>query len=577
MAAIKKNPEAVESVEPETAEDKEIEITKEQAALVVLQNFPSIEVVSKERMLKLAEVSIDETVFARVEKARGMILSGLDDKKGYAVLVAHHKFVKSVKTTIKKAVAEIAMPHFNEHRTWLAIGNALNAWVDEVEAPLGQERKRYEDEQERIKKEEQIRLNNRTNARMEILRQIEAPFALVECQTLSEEQWADFEAPLREAFEKKQIGKKRVELLAECETTISVEDAADMTDEAFDSFLAERREAWQTKKDEDAAEAIRLANEEAERVAKGQRYLRRFEFLNKKKTTPAEHGISLEQLREMSDDAFLVIVTKITDAEAAAEKARVEAEKAKAEADRLAAVEKAKDSAFQIRYMALVNFGVQFDTAYAAEVREMSDEEYQTTEAGAKIAFDAREAEAAKDRAELARRREAEKPKPVLVVGGALGNPGFGSAMRNQGNVVVNEARTIAVDMAEQMAEMAPRGEVAEITIIDEQVQADDVTEFVVPEGSPIDVLPDEDASIPSGHIVVVKPEQTFTEADAEPCEISKPKDQSHVLAWATDLKQRVENAPKVNGDNAAEYSSYLAMILDTIQDVMALFEGEQP
>ena len=547
MAAAKKNPASapVEAVEPETAEDKEIQITEKEAALVVLQNFPAAEVVSVERMAKLKEFGVDATIFARVEKARGMILSSLDDKKGYSVLVAQHKFVKSAKTVLKQAIQEIAMPHFNEHRAWLGIGNALAAWIDEVEVPLSQERKRYDDEQERLKKIEQDRLTKRTNDRMEILRQLEAPFALAECQGFSEEQWADYEKPLREAFEKKQIGKKRVVLLAECETTISVEDAADMTEEAFDSFLAERREAWQTKKDEDAAEAIRLANEEAERVAKGQRYLRRFEFLNKKKTTPAEHGISLEQLREMSDDDFLIIVTKITDAETAAENVRVAANKAKDEADRLAAIEKTKDANFQIRFMALVNFGVRFDTDYAAKVREMSDEEYQAAEAGAKIVFDAREAEAAKERAELARLREAANPKPVETfpeppefevptTPAAVVPP---TMNREEVNAAVKGWNLGKAAPATQYDE--PRGEVAEITIIDEQVQ--------------------------------VKEEQTFTEADAEPCEISKPKDQSHVIAWATDLKQRVENAPKVNGDNASEYSSYLAMILDTIQDIMDL------
>lgn len=349
------------------------------------------------KLATLQSMDITAKVFAEVEKFRGMTLSSLEDKDGYKVISANRKFVKEMRVQATKACEAGREDFVRGQKEWVALEKELKAWFLAIEEPLEKQEKAYEAELKRKKDEEQRLLALRTEARMKLLRDVDAAFDMVACQTLSDEQWAEYYTPKVEANNLRILGNLRSKQLREADVEMLPHDAAEMDSVKFELFLHESREAKQIRKDKDAADALAESDRLVAEKAKTERYMTRFNSLAKLGKAVSDVGLDLEKLREMEDPEFQQIYMDVVEA--------------KKKADNEALL----DARFQRRYVELVALGVAFNTDIGRDVRDMEPFEYESFATKAKTEWNAAQKKILDDANELARlRAEQVVPPPVI-------------------------------------------------------------------------------------------------------------------------------------------------------------------
>lgn len=513
--AADESPEAMNTMAPGEVSEAEINTP--------LTNFPEIPEEEKPRFALLAKENVTIKAFRSAEQLRGLTLKSLNDKDSYKQVYAAHQYLKGLAATIKKACETGREPHVAEQKKWIALQNSLIGWVDEIEGPIEEQRKAYEKEQARQKEEERRRLEARTNDRAREMQTLGVPFNLKACQDFEEEAWDEFMAPHRQAKAKAELTKIRLAQIRVYTPTASEEEVADLTDEEFDLFLEQKKEAYEMER-ERIAERKRIGNDRVQSM------------------DSIKVRISFDDVADLTNDQFEAMLTVELDRIASEKKEREDRElREKTERE---AVEK-----YTKRFNFIAGKGVTLDEVGTNldQLKAMADDEW--------IAFAPKVNEAVKVKQEKIRlederrendRREAEKDRKfrdryaILLGLGVKFDTELGARVREMTDpeymAFENEKKTeLQVYMTRP------------IEVVPEPVDVEDdepVAQIIYPASTPIPFEP-----------------EAMPEGDA-------------VREWVSRVRKEMEFSPAITSDKAREFASLRAMALDTLSDILDLFQG---
>ena len=304
---------AAETVEdaPENSGSQEV---AEAVPNVVLQNFPVALDDALFSRLPAFNAALTLVPFRKAEAMRGKLLVAEDDKDSYDDIYESTQFLRTLGASVKATCKDARDPAWKEHQSFIALENSLTAWIEGISAPLMAQRKIYEDAK-RKRDEEKKRLKaEQTEKRAKQMQELGAPFNLKACSDFSEKDWETFITPYIDAKAKKDRTKARAAELKAIGSSAESTDYEDLDDAEYEKFLQAEVDA--------AAERKRKKDAENEKQCK---YMIRFNFLAGKGFTVDSFGISLESLRDMTDDEYLDLTIRVEDrAKANAESARLD-------------------------------------------------------------------------------------------------------------------------------------------------------------------------------------------------------------------------------------------------------------
>ena len=185
-------------------------------------------------------------------------------------------------------------------------------------------------------------------------------------QDLEDDEWEAFIKPHQEAKERTEKGKARAkQLMALNISGGDVEALGALSDEEWDSAYQDAKGIFDAAQEKAEREEKERKEEERKEQEAMTRYRKRFDFIANSGFTVDQVGITLEDLKAMSDDEFMALASKVKTLKDERE-----------EKERKDQAERRKDETFRIRYQELLVMKVEFSTELAAKVREMPQDEY---------------------------------------------------------------------------------------------------------------------------------------------------------------------------------------------------------
>lgn len=325
----------------------------------VAEFFPDMQVKDL-AVIKAGAVDVIQDFEAKIAKSKELYgdlkIFDLADKVKYEQVKGAHIVIKSLVSDIETRRTEVKAPVLDLGKWIDAEAKRLQAEVAPLLTHLETERKKYEAEEARVKKEKQDAIDAKMRARVEALKAVES---VVDYPALVLMTDAHYEAHLKVETAKHEERQRQAAELARLQA-----------EEAERKRLADEAEAKAHREEAERLEAQRKAQEEAQAKIEAQlaEITRKEKALADAKAKQEadearkawEDEIAAKAAEKAREDAIAQAKAEADRKEREAEETRKREEaKAKAEALRLAAIEAAKPDAEKLAQFAKVVRGLQ--------------------------------------------------------------------------------------------------------------------------------------------------------------------------------------------------------------------------